>query len=209
MGPLAGRCHLNVRLLSFGRSRLFSVWRASLFMNRFRVPTAALLLVSLVFSDLATFWHVGNCCDRSTIEVSQPANADSSSGNCHTAACQHDHNPFAARKMAADARRAPADENRAAEKSAADRLATSETSAAEGGCEGCPESTDAPHDDERCSLCRWLVTARDAAQSLSNAVQIERCAWIDSSLGDWVSPAHTPCFHELTRRGPPAAFCLS
>ncbi len=164
-------------------------------MHWLRFPITAALLASLVFSDLATFWHLGNCCvdhGRSTADVG--AGPTEVSG-C-SAGCSHQRNPFAARRAAAA-------------KANADRSAVTESACSDCKAPADGDPRDHEHDSDRCSLCRWLVTARDAAVGWSVAPHSELSPIEWAPIFDWESPALTPQFHELSRRGPPADFLLS
>lgn len=158
-------------------------------MSWLRLPITAMLLVSLVFSDVATFWHRGNCCDDHVQTVTSAGTEQSSASSCN-AGCRHQQNPFAARRAATA-------------KAVADQQVVAD--AAKHDCQS--HSSD-EHDSDRCSICRWLVTARDVAVCWAVAPRSERSPIESSSIIDWASPALTPQFHELSRRGPPAAFFL-
>jgi hypothetical protein len=65
------------------------------------------------------------------------------------------------------------------------------------------------HDEDSCSVCRWLVTARDPVAVSFTPVVVELAVSQTPVNRDWASPTPERMLQDLTRRGPPAASSLS
>jgi hypothetical protein len=145
------------------------------FSNR---PIIALTLVlSLITSDLVTFWHLGSC---GSACCSTQKHCDSNASGC-----RHSENPFASRhgihgdgigvkKPIKNSRPAPTDE--------------------------LPGESD--HSDA-CSLCRWLVTARNSANWTAKTASIDLVPFPFDAASEWMEPSSKPRHCSVSRRGPP------
>lgn len=137
---------------------------------------ALVLIASLIASDAMTFWHVGHC-ENACETACESAHSDHAS-------CSHHSNPFLKRRL-----------------QKADTVAQTEATDVANLALPC----ESKHDSDECSLCRWLVTARDPVVFSISTTSVELVVFPAFVGRDWTEPATRPLLQDVSRRGPPAA----
>jgi len=140
-----------------------------------RQITALMLIASLVASDAMTFWHLGSCGNACSGTEISSLSADFT--------CTHAGNPFAKRHG----------------------IQTNGIALSEHVDHAKPAPPCNSQDDsDDCSMCRWLVTARDTVQVGVATVSIELAPFPLDTDSEWVEPISKPRYQDASRRGPPS-----
>ena len=177
-------------------------------MHSFQRFLAVMLVCSLVSSDLMTFWHLGNCgCPESCAAVCRHDDAT----NACDDACGHSDNPFAKRKAKGAIGKPQAAASDQANRDQANSLTSSSNACRDSAHQSTPDSSSSEpdssrgseHDSDDCSICRWLVTARNPQVFSRPSVLMELAPLETSDSLTWPIPTLEPLFEELSRRGPP------